>query len=74
MGWVLKVDIQLAAGTLQTATGLQSGVEAAIQSMWCMFEDDRTDALILVDTRNAFNSLNHQARLHNIIPLLPWER
>ena len=33
MGWVLKVDIQLAAGTLQTATGLQSGVEAAIQSM-----------------------------------------
>ena len=31
--WVLKEDIQLAAGPLQTATGLQSGIEAAIHSM-----------------------------------------
>ena len=36
-----------------------------------MFEDDRTDAVILVDTRNAFNSLNHQAALHNIQVISP---
>ena len=31
--WVLKENIQLAAGPLQTAAGLQSGAEAAIHSM-----------------------------------------
>ena len=55
IGWVLKEDIQLVAGPLQTTTGLQSGAEAAIHSMRCMFEDDQTDAVILVDARNAFN-------------------
>ena len=71
IGWVLKEDIHLAAGPLQTATGLQSGAEAAIHSTWCMFEDDRTDAVILVDARNAFNSLNRQAALHNIRATCP---
>ena len=71
IGWMLKEDIQLAAGPLQTATGLQSGVEAAIHSKQCMFEDDWTDAVILVDARNAFNSLNCQAALHNIRVICP---
>ena len=31
--WVLKEDIQLAAGPLQTTTGLQFGAEVAIHSM-----------------------------------------
>ena len=66
IGWVLKDDVQLAAGPFQTATELQSGAEAAIHSMRCMFEDNRADAVILVDARNAFNSLNRQAALHNI--------
>ena len=52
IGCVLKEDIQLAAGPLQAVTGLQSGAEAAIYSMRCMFEDDRIDAVILVDIRN----------------------
>ena len=67
----MKEDIQLAAGPLQTATGLQSGAEAAIHSMRCMFEDDRTDAVILVDARNAFNLLNRQAALHSIRVICP---
>ena len=37
IGWVLKKDIQLAAGPLQMATGLQAGAKAAIHSMQCMF-------------------------------------
>ena len=71
IGWVLKEDIQLADGPLQAATGLQSGAEAAIHSMQCMFEDDRTDAVILVDARNAYDSLNRQAALHNIRVICP---
>ena len=71
VGWVLKEDIQLAAGPLQTATGLQSGAEAAIHSMKTIFESDETDAVILVDASNAFNSLNRQAALHNTRILCP---
>ena len=71
VGWVLKEDIQLTAGPLQTATGLQSGAEAAIHSMRCMFQDDRTDTVILVDARNAFSLLNCQAALHNIRVICP---
>ena len=69
--WMLKGDIQLTAGSLQTATGLKSLAEAAIHSMRCMFEDDRTDNVILVDARNAFSSLNRQAALHNIRVICP---
>ena len=71
IGWVLKEDIQNTAGPLQTATGLQSREEAAIHSTQCMFEDDRTDAVILVDARNAFSSLNRQAALQDIRVICP---
>ena len=71
IGLVLKEDVQLAAGPLQMASRLESGAEAAIHSMRCMFEDDRTDAVILVDAGNAFNSLNCQAALHNIRAMCP---
>ena len=36
-----------------------------------MFEDDRTDAVILVDARNAFSSLNRQAALQDIRVICP---
>ena len=71
IAWVLKDDIQEAAGPLQTATGLQGGAEAAIHSMKIIFEHEDTEAVILVDASNAFNSLNRQAALHNIQILCP---
>ena len=71
IGWVLKKDIQEAAGPLQTASGLQSGAEAAIHCMKTIFESDKTEAVILVDASNAFNSLNRQAALHNIRIICP---
>ena len=39
--------------------------------MRCMFEDETTDAVILVDARNAFNSMNRQAALNNIRVICP---
>ena len=71
VGWVVKDDVQQAAGPLQTATGLQSGAEAAIHSMREMFESEETDAVILIDASNAFNSLNRQAALHNVRIICP---
>ena len=66
VGWVLKTDIQEAAGPLQVATGLESGAEAAIHAMRQIFEDQNCEAVILVDASNGFNALNRQVALHNI--------
>ena len=71
IAWVLKDDIQEAAGPLQTATGLQGGAEAAIHSMKIIFEQEDTEAVILIDASNAFNSLNRQVALHNVQVLCP---
>ena len=53
------------------ATGLQSVAEAAMHSMKEIFDDELTDAVILVDASNTFNSLNRNAALHNIQILCP---
>ena len=66
IGWILKMDIQSAAGPLQASTGIKGGAEAAIHTMKDLFESEETDAVILVDASNAFNSLNRVVALHNI--------
>ena len=66
IGWILKRDIQSAAGPLQASTGLKGGAEATIHTMKDLFESEETDAVILVDASNAFNSLNQAVALHNI--------
>ena len=37
--WIFKEDIQEVAGSLQTATGLKAGAEAAIDGMRAIYED-----------------------------------
>ena len=71
IGWTLKTDIQESAGPLQTSTGLKGGAEAAIHAMKEIFDDDDTDAVILVDASNAFNALNRKVALHNIQIICP---
>ena len=45
---------------------LDSIYVTSLVAMRDLFCDDRTQAALLVDTSNAFNSVNHQAALHNI--------
>ena len=71
IGWVLKEDIQEAAGPLQSAAGLKGGAEAALHSMREIFNAQDTETVILVDASNAFNSLNRMVALHNIRILCP---
>ena len=71
ISWVLRKDIQQAAGPLQAATGLQEGAEAAIHLMKLIFEQDSTDGVILVDASNAFNSLHRKTAPHNIRIICP---
>ena len=59
------------AGPLQVCAGQVAGCEAAIRAMKGLFCDDRTEAALLVDTSNAFNSVNRQAALHNISIFCP---
>ena len=68
---VIKDDIVNAAGPLQTCTGLRAGIEASIHAMRRIFDDDDSEAIILVDAENAFNNLNRKAALHNIRELCP---
>ena len=69
--FALKNDIQETVGTLQVAAGLKGGAEAAIHSMRDIYENDASDAVVLVDATNAFNMLNRQVALHNIQVLMP---
>ena len=63
---VLKEDIKEAAGSLQLCAGHRAGGEAAIHAMREIYEEDGTEAVILVDATNAFNSIDREAMLHNI--------
>ncbi|CAM1325554.1 Uncharacterised protein r2_g3445 [Pycnogonum litorale] len=68
---VSRSDIQLSVGISQLCAGLESGCEAGVNAMRKVFENEQTEAMILVDATNAFNSLNRAAMLHNIQKLCP---
>ena len=68
---VTKGDIQEAAGSLQLCVGQCVGAEAVVYAMRELFIKPSTEAVLLVDASNAFNSLNRQAALHNIRHLCP---
>ena len=68
---VTKEDIQDAVGPLQLCAGHDAGCEAAIHAMRKIFDDEETEGVLLVDAKNAFNSLNRSAALHNCQVLCP---
>ena len=68
---VVKQDVINASGAMQVCAGQKSGGEAAIHAMRNIFEADETNAALLVDASNAFNSLNRAAALNNIRVLCP---
>ena len=68
---VVKEDIKKAAGFLELCAGQEAGSEAAIHGMHKIFESNETEAILLIDAENAFNSINREALLHNIEYLCP---
>ena len=68
---VIKPDIMKAAGATQMCAGQKGGIEAIIHSMIELFADDETDAILLVDATNAFNTINRAVALHNIRHICP---
>ena len=67
----IKPEILKSAGSLQLCAGQQVGCEAAVHAMNQIFAEEETDALLLVDATNAFNSINRKVMLHNIQYLCP---
>ena len=68
---VVKPELQEVVGSLQLCVGQISGLEAAIHSLTAIYEDSNTDAILLIDASNAFNTLNRQAALLNCEVLCP---
>ena len=65
-GWPSKISI-----LLRLAVHCKSGSEAAIHAMHKIFEAHNTDAVLLIDASNAFNSLNRATALHSVKILCP---
>ena len=55
--WACKEEIKEAAGPLQTCAGFKAGAEAAIHAMHSFFQEEGTDAVLLIDAENTFNSM-----------------
>ena len=53
---------------LQKCSGLPAGQEAAVHAMQKLYEDQSVEGLLLVDAKNASNSMNRKAALHNVQP------
>ena len=68
---VTKQDVINACGSLQVCAGHKSGSEAAVHAMRSIFNAEDTDAILLIDASNAFNSLNRAVALHNVTVLCP---
>ena len=68
---LLSDDIHAATGPLQLCAGHIAGCEAAIHAVNEMFNQQTSDAMLLVDASNTFNTINRQAALHNIEYIYP---
>ena len=67
----IKCDVQEVAGSLQLCAGQIAGTEAAVHAVRSSFDSENCEALLLVDASNAFNSLNRQTALRNIMKQCP---
>ena len=63
---VLKPDLVKSTSPIQVCGGLAGGVEAAIHAVRRLYDDEDTEAILMVDAENAFNSLNREAAMNNL--------
>ena len=62
---LLKRDVLKATGSLQLCARQDAGSEAAIHTVYEVFNKESTEAVLMVDASNAFNTINREAFLHN---------
>ena len=69
--FVTKGDVEDAAGSTQMCAGQLAGIEAAVHAVHSIFSNAETEAILMVDASNAFNSMNRTVALHNVRILCP---
>ena len=62
---LLRKDIWKATRSRQLCAGQNAGSEAAIHTVCDMFSEGDTEAILMVDASNAFNSITREVFLHN---------
>ena len=67
----VRGDVLDVAGSIQLCAGQIAGTETAVHAVHFSFASDDCEALLLVDASNAFNALNCQTALRNIMSLCP---
>ena len=66
-----KKDIIRSVGNLEICAGHESGCEAAIHAMSQIFNEEDSEAVLLIDAFNAFNAVNCKLFLHNVSVICP---
>ena len=56
-------DLKDACGAVQTCSGLSGGCEAAAQALQKLWDDPEFEMILLIDARNAFNSMSRSRAL-----------
>ena len=69
--FMVKTNILEAAGNLQLCAGQEAGRKATVCAMHSLFHSSTTQAVLLADASNAFNSLNRHVSLHNLHYIFP---
>ena len=64
-------DIIDSVGSLQVCPGHETGCEALIHAVNNIFQDEKTETVLLVDVTNTFHAVNRKAFLHNINIISP---
>ena len=68
---VLRKDVIASVGSLQVCAGHDAGCEAAVHAMHSIFDEENTEAVLLIDAGNAFNAVNRKVSLHNVRIICP---
>ena len=55
---IVKKDVMISCSNVQMCSGQEAGSEAAIHAVREVFENEETEAALLVDATNAFNNIN----------------
>ena len=69
--WCIGNDLKILGQNRQLCLGQKCGIEHAIHSLRETFELPETEGLLLIDAKNAFNSLNRDLALKNIQKTCP---
>ena len=63
--------MKVSVGVYQLCVGQGGGYESAIHALHCFYQLESTEDILLVDERNALNTLNYQVTPLSILHICP---